>query len=37
MENPREDINDIRIAYSSINLDQIHDFIEKIKKALSQF
>jgi aspartate/methionine/tyrosine aminotransferase len=37
MENPRENINGIRIAYSSINLDQIPEFIERIKKALSHF
>jgi len=37
MENPRENINGIRIAYSSINLDQIPEFIERIKKALSNF
>ncbi len=37
IENPRENINGIRIAYSSINLDQIPEFIERIKKALSNY
>lgn len=34
IEKPEENINGIRIAYCSIDIDKIHEFIARIKKAL---
>ena len=37
IENPEENINGIRIAYCSINVDQIPEFIQRIKSAFQDF
>jgi aspartate/methionine/tyrosine aminotransferase len=37
IEKPEENINGIRIAYCSINLDQIPEFIQRIKSAFLDF
>ena len=37
MENFAEDINGIRVAYSSIDINQIPEFVNRIKSALINF
>ena len=37
IEKPEENINGIRIAYCSINLDQIPEFVQRIKFAFQDF